>query len=175
MIDRATTGRFPGARWASPRGFTLIETLLSLTIVGLLAAIAIPVSQRAITKARHAALAADLHELYSAFMRYSVDHGRFPSDSGDGALDTATLSPLSSLGYFGNVEGLKARLTDQHILFYWAPDWNGPDADFIAIASPVDQPDVLVYAMHYGINHSIGYDGVYFLINGQLVRADAKR
>jgi len=156
------------------RGFTLMETLLSLAIVGLLAAIAIPVYQGAITKSRHAALAADLHELYSAFMRYSVDHGRFPTDSGIGGLDTATLSPLSTLGYFGNVESFKGRLTNQRILFYWAPDWNGPDADFIVIASPVEQPDVLVYAMHYGIDGSFGYDGVYFLINGQLVRSDGK-
>jgi prepilin-type N-terminal cleavage/methylation domain-containing protein len=174
MVARAVTGRLPGTRWTSPRGFTLIETLLSLAIVGLLAAIAIPIYQGAIAKARHAALAADLHELYSAFMRYSIDHGRFPSDSGEDGLDTTTLSPLSTLGYFGDVKSLEDRLTNQRILFYWAPDWNGPDADFIVIASPVDQPNVLVYAMHYGISGSFGYDGVYFLIDGQLVRADGR-
>jgi len=38
----------------------------------------------------------------------------------------------------------------------------------------VEQPDVLVYAMHYGLDGSFGYDGVYFLINGQLVRSDGK-
>jgi prepilin-type N-terminal cleavage/methylation domain-containing protein len=165
--DRGTLG-------PSSRGFTLIEVLLCVAIVGLLAATAIPVYQGAIAKARRAALAADLHELYSAFMRYSVDHGRFPTDSGLGGLDTTTLSPLSTGGYFDNVKSLQNRLTNKRILFYWAPDWNGPDADFIVIATPVDQPNVMVYAMHYGINGAFGYDGVYFLINGQLVRSDGK-
>lgn len=156
------------------RGFTLVETLISVAIVGLLAATAIPVYQGAIAKAQRVALAADMTEFYSAFMRYHIDRGRFPADSGVGAFDTTTLSPLTTTGYFGGGESLKHKLTNGRVLFYWAPDWNGPDADFIVIASSTLEPNVYVYAMHYEFGGFFAYDGVYLLIDGQLVRSDGR-
>ncbi len=161
-------------RRRSTRGFTLVETLIAVAIVGLLAATALPVYQGAIAKAQRVALAADMTEFYSAFMRYHIDRGRFPADSGIGAFDTTTLSPLSTSGYFGGVESLTSKLTEGRILFYWAPDWNGPDADFVVVAASAAQPDVFVYAMHYEFGGFFAYDGVYLFVNGQLVRADGK-
>ena len=151
-----------------------METLLALAIVGLLAATAIPVYQGATAKAQRMALAADMTELYSAFMRYNIDHGRFPTDSGAGAFNTSTVSPLTTEGYFRSVESLQRKLTNNRILFYWAPDWNGPDSDFIVLATSASEPNVYVYAMHYDFGGVFAYDGVYFLIDGQLVRSDGK-
>lgn len=169
--DGATSGGQPHRR-SDARGFTIVELLVSLVIVGLLAAIAIPIYQGAIDKAERLALAADIRELYSAFMRYHIDQGRFPSDTGAGVLDLATLSPLATGGYFSGVTALNDKLSGNQLLFYWAPDWEGPDSDFIAIGRSARQPDVLVYAMHYDFGGLFAYDGVYFLRDGQFVRAD---
>lgn len=159
---------------ARPResGFTLIELLVSLAIIGLLAATAIPVYQNAVAKAQRAALLADMSQLYSAFVRYHADHGQFPSDAGGGALDIATLAPLSTSGYYATPTALNAKLYQGHLWWYWAPDWNGPDADFILIGRSKQNPSLYVYAMHYGFDGWSGYDGVYVWENGVLTRSD---
>lgn len=162
------------ARSASMRGFTLVETLICVAIIGLLAATAIPVYQGATAKAQRVALVGDMTELYSAFMRYYVDNGKFPGDAGLAALDVNTLNPLASGGYFRTATGLKLKLADDGLAGYWAPDWDGPDANFVAIGHSKLDPDVWVYAMHFTFLSEASYDGVYLLVNGQFVRADGK-
>lgn len=153
-------------------GFTLIELLVSLAIIGLLAATAIPVYQNAIAKAQRAALVADMSQVYSAFIRYHADHGQFPADSGAGALDIATLAPLATSGYYAAASTLNSKLHQGHAWWYWAPDWNGPNADFILIGRSKSDPEMYVYAMHYGFDGFSGYEGVYVWHNGVLTRAD---
>ena len=61
------------------RGFTLIELMLVVAIIGLLAAIAIPKMANLIDKAREAALKASLGTLRSAIAIYYADNeGFFP-------------------------------------------------------------------------------------------------
>jgi Tfp pilus assembly protein PilE len=158
----------------SERGITLFELLMVCGIIGLIAAIAIPIYQTALMKARRVALAGDFHELYTGFMRYHIDFGQFPSDSGGGALNTSTLAPLSSSGYYSHAHTLNGKLQNNEVLFYWAPDWNGPNADFVIVGRSAADPTVLVYAMHYGVGGIVDYDGVYLFINGPLVRADGR-
>jgi prepilin-type N-terminal cleavage/methylation domain-containing protein len=156
------------------RGFTLIEVLIVVAIIGLLTATAVPVYRDAQAKAQRAALAGDMKELYSAFMRYHVDRGGFPSDSGAGAFNITTLNPLANSGYFPSVDGLKSKTYDNRMYWYWAPDWEGPNSDFIVIARSKVDPNVWVYAMHYDLLGLFAYDGVYLLLDGQLVRADGR-
>ncbi|NIP16048.1 MAG: prepilin-type cleavage/methylation domain-containing protein, partial [Pseudomonadales bacterium] len=56
----------------------MIELLMVVAILGLVAAIAIPLYTGAIDKSRRATLVHDAGELYRAFMRYNVDEGVFP-------------------------------------------------------------------------------------------------
>lgn len=160
---------------SSERGITIFELLICCGIIGLIAAIAIPIYSNAMLKARRVALAGDFHELYSSFMRYHIDYGQFPSDSGGGALNTGTLEPLSTAGYYPHAESLNLKLQGGEVVFYWAPDWNGPNANFVVAGRSATDPSVMVYAMHYGFGGLVDYDGVYLLIDGNFVRADGRR
>lgn len=159
---------------SSERGITIFELLICCGIIGLIAAIAAPIYQNAMMKARRVALAGDFHELYSSFMRYHIDYGRFPTDSGAGALVAGTLAPLSTGGYYTHAQSFNSKLQGNQVVFYWAPDWNGPDANFVIAGRSRVDPSVMVYAMHYGFGGLIDYDGVYLLVNGNFVRADGR-
>jgi len=62
------------------RGFTLIELLVVITIIGILASIALPNYIKAKDKAREAEVKANVHTIQIALERYAVDHsGVYPA------------------------------------------------------------------------------------------------
>ncbi len=60
------------------RGFTLIELLVVITIIGILAAIALPNYIKAKDKAKEAEVKANLHTIQIALERYMTDNGEYP-------------------------------------------------------------------------------------------------
>ena len=62
------------SRW----GFTLIELMIVVTIIGILAAIAAPNYQWGIIKAREAVLLEDLYTIRSTIDQYYADQGKYP-------------------------------------------------------------------------------------------------
>jgi general secretion pathway protein G len=59
-------------------GFTLIELLIVMTIIGILASIAVPSYQRSVIKAREAVLMEDLYQMRRAIDAYFADNGKYP-------------------------------------------------------------------------------------------------
>jgi len=70
-------------------GFTLIELIIVVAIIGILATIAVPAMKTAPQRAREAALKEDLYTLRSCLDQFHADRGRFPS----------SLEELVSFGY----------------------------------------------------------------------------
>jgi len=64
----------------SQSGFTLIELIVVVTIIGILASVAVVQVRYATRKALEAALMHDLHEMRKAIDDFYADKQRFPSD-----------------------------------------------------------------------------------------------
>lgn len=60
------------------KGFTLIELMIVVTIVGILASIAVPNYRWSLIKAREAVLREDLYNIRSTIDQFSADQGKYP-------------------------------------------------------------------------------------------------
>lgn len=80
-----------GARRPKPgaRGFTLIELIVVMAIIGILATIAVPAMRTAPIRAREAALKENLYQMRSCIDQFHADRDRYP----------ASLDELVELGY----------------------------------------------------------------------------
>jgi len=68
------------AQISSQSGFTLLELLVVMTIIGILAAIAVPALKDSPQRAREAALREDLFAMRSVIDQYHGDKGNYPAD-----------------------------------------------------------------------------------------------
>jgi len=157
------------------RGFTLIEVLMVVVIIGVLSAICIPILATALLKANRTALAADGRSLYSAFSKYYVDQGTFPSTSTpvSRAFNPDTLAPLSNNGYYSNPSALTRKLLSNRVTAYDSPNTGGSDTQFWAVLTHKQDSRVVVlvastdqYPGHIGTQ----YEGVYFIQGSSIVK-----
>jgi general secretion pathway protein G len=65
-------------RGCNNRGFTLIELMIVVSIIGILAAIAVPNYQWGIIKAKEAVLRETLYNFRSVLDQYRADQGKYP-------------------------------------------------------------------------------------------------
>ncbi|HEY6064623.1 MAG TPA: prepilin-type N-terminal cleavage/methylation domain-containing protein, partial [Thermoanaerobaculia bacterium] len=84
---------------ASSEGFTLLELLVVMTIIGILAAVAIPALRDSPQRAREAALKEDLFTMRSTIDQYHGDKGYYPADLAtlvsDGYLRQIPVDPMT--------------------------------------------------------------------------------
>ena len=146
------------------RGFTLIELMLVVLIIGLITAIALPLYGNAMRNAERKALAVDCREIQSAFSRYQIDNGVYPADAD---FDLATMDPLVSDGYFTSLGPFLQKIEGNAVTLYTAPDVNGTDRQFIMIIKTIsDDPEIVIITDTDQIGSYGWLGGVYVVVDG---------
>ena len=92
MARNTETGKRTWA-FSLPHGFTIIELMIVVTIVGILATLAVPSYHAAIIKAKEGALRQDLFSLRDVIDQHRADKGKYPE----------TIEALVSAGYLRRV------------------------------------------------------------------------
>lgn len=86
LFRRPETGSVAGRSRRHPRhrrGFTLVEMLLVITIIGILAALVVPKMMGRSEQARQSAARADIASIKTALDAYEVDNGGYPKALAD--------------------------------------------------------------------------------------------
>jgi general secretion pathway protein G len=89
----------PGKQERGQQGFTLVELMIVMLIIGVLAAIAIPSYLSSLKSAREAVLKEDLHVMRQAIDSYTMDKEQAPQSLDDlvtaGYLKTIPSDPMT--------------------------------------------------------------------------------
>ena len=99
------------------KGFTLIELMIVIAIIGILASIAIPNFIKYRKKAKIAEAAADIKNFEKGFIAYALDEGDFPNDSHIVLPDLPKMEEYIAPSVWGKATALGG-----------PSNWEGPDS-----------------------------------------------
>ena len=90
-------------RWRSQRGFTLVELMIVVAVIGVLATIAVPLYTNMMGRARIAKAQADLRAIASAATIYQAHMGSIPAAVTDLTQTTTNAQNLTAGPFLGSV------------------------------------------------------------------------
>ena len=164
-----------GRHRSATSGFSIVELLIVIVIIGILAAIAIPNLMTALERSRTRALVGNGRALLLALKSYAVQNDGYPPTSTDEALDTVSLHPLTRDGYLTSGGSITGQLAGGALSSYDSPGATTENLEFYAVLTHGrDNRLVVVVADTDEYPGAIGtnLDGVYVLRDGVLLDPD---
>lgn len=118
------------------RGFSLLELIVVMAVIGILVAYAMPAYQDATTRAKEAVLKEDLVRLRDALEQYMTDKGLYPASLDDlvtdGYLRTIPIDPITGFDDTWQVEYAPWNMVDQGQPAGIWDVWSGAEGDSLA-------------------------------------------
>lgn len=93
-------GYLPMMKQRKASGFTLIELMITVAIIGILAAIAYPAYTDSVRKGRRAEAITDLYGIQLAQEKWRANNTSYTSTLGSGGLGLPTTSPATGTAYY---------------------------------------------------------------------------
>jgi len=159
---------------ARPSGFTLVEMIVVIVIIGILAALLLPALSKARSTARKGVAAADIRNIEMALRQYEQDNGGFPPDSGSwtyyvksGGSKTAvtkTFDSSEALVFFLTTTFKRNPTDNSAQVYHWADQ--GPYIELKTKQRGTGSHGLPVYKDPFGQEHAYVYsnntDGSFF-------------
>ncbi len=121
--------------------FTLVETVLVVSLIGILAAVLVPSIARGMRYIENRAVAQKFHQAVLAFEEYHADHNAWPANAYPGNIPTEM---ANNGGYYFKTHGIDWWADDTGIGGLWDWDYYSSLGAYISIPSPTISDEQLL-------------------------------